>query len=201
MICFALCAFVLASITQEFARGVAIRRRNTGQSVGSALIGMILRGKRRYGGYLVHIGIMLMFFGWAGSAYQKEKTAKLGPGQTTTIGAYTIRFDKLAHEEDRQKEMVTGEITALVGGKEIRSSAAREVVLPQPRERADDGGRNQARANRGPLHHAGRIRPRRRDRDAEDRSQPMGQLDLVRVHAARARDRHRAGSRQPCWSG
>ena len=66
-------------IAQEFARGVAIRKRNTGQSLGSALIGMVLRGKRRYGGYLVHIGIMLMFFGWAGSAYQIEKTAKLAP--------------------------------------------------------------------------------------------------------------------------
>ena len=39
----------------------------------SALIGMVLRGKRRYGGYLVHVGIVLMFFGFAGSAYQKER--------------------------------------------------------------------------------------------------------------------------------
>ena len=48
----------------------------------SAFIGMVLRGKRRYGGYLVHLGIMLMFFGWAGSAYQTEKTARLAPGQS-----------------------------------------------------------------------------------------------------------------------
>ena len=103
--------------------GVLARHRDpqaqhrTGRGVG--LIGMVLRGKRRYGGYLVHLGIMLMFIGWAGSAYQKEKTARLGPGQPPTISGYTVRFDKLAHEEDRQKEMVTGELTALVGGKEI----------------------------------------------------------------------------------
>jgi cytochrome c-type biogenesis protein CcmF len=119
VICFGLCGFVLASIAQEFVRGTAVRRRNTGQDWLSALLGMIGRGKRRYGGYLVHIGIMLMFFGWAGSAYQIEKTAKLAPGQTATLGAYTVRFDKLAHEEDRQKEMVTGELTALVNGKEV----------------------------------------------------------------------------------
>jgi cytochrome c-type biogenesis protein CcmF len=119
VICFGLCGFVLASIAQEFWRGIAIRKRNTGQSVMSAFIGMVLRGKRRYGGYLVHIGVMMMFLGFAGSAYQQEKTAKMGPGQTTTLGAYTIRFDKLAHEEDRQKEMVTGEMTAFAGGKEI----------------------------------------------------------------------------------
>ena len=119
VICFGMCGFVLASIVQEFARGTAVRRRNTGQDWLSAVLGMIGRGKRRYGGYLVHIGIMLMFFGWAGSAYQIETTAKLAPGQTAKLGAYTIRFDKLAHEEDRQKEMVTGELTALVGGKEV----------------------------------------------------------------------------------
>jgi cytochrome c-type biogenesis protein CcmF len=119
IICFGMCGFVLASITQEFWRGIAIRKRNTGQGIASSFIGMVLRGKRRYGGYLVHLGIMLMFIGWAGSAYQKEKTAKLGPGQSVVVNGYTVRFDKLAHEEDRQKEMVTGELTALVGGKEI----------------------------------------------------------------------------------
>ncbi len=119
IICFGMCGFVLASITQEFWRGIAIRKRNTGQGMASALIGMVLRGKRRYGGYLVHLGIMLMFIGWAGSAYQTEKTARLGPGQSTVVNGYTVRFDKLAHEEDRQKEMVTGELTALVRGKEI----------------------------------------------------------------------------------
>ena len=119
VICFALCAFVLTAIVQEFARGMAIRKRNTGQGGLGGFLGMVVRGKRRYGGYLVHIGIVFMFIGFAGSAYQKEETAKLAPGQTAKIGAYSVRFDKLAHEEDRQKEMVTGELTALVGGKEI----------------------------------------------------------------------------------
>ena len=89
IICFGMCGFVLASITQEFARGIAIRKRNTGQGMASALIGMVLRGKRRYGGYLVHLGIMLMFIGLAGSAYQTEKTAKLGPGQSDRRSAAT----------------------------------------------------------------------------------------------------------------
>ncbi|HXU03018.1 MAG TPA: cytochrome c-type biogenesis CcmF C-terminal domain-containing protein [Polyangia bacterium] len=119
IICFGLCAWVLASIAQEYWRGMAIRRRNTGQGVVSATLGMVLRGKRRYGGYLVHLGIMLMFVGFAGSAYQKEKAAKLAPGQSVTFEGYTVRFDKLAHEEDRQKEMVTGELTTFVRGKEI----------------------------------------------------------------------------------
>ena len=119
VLCFGLCGFVLASIVQEYARGIGVRRRNTGQGVLSAFIGMVVRGKRRYGGYLVHIGIMLMFLGWAGSAYQKESVAKVTPGQTLTFEGYTVRFERLAHEEDRQKEMVTGVLTAFVKGKEI----------------------------------------------------------------------------------
>jgi cytochrome c-type biogenesis protein CcmF len=62
---------------------------------------------------------MLMFIGFAGSAYQKEKTAKMAPGDTVSFEGYTVRFDKLAHEEDRQKEMVTGEVTASVDGQVI----------------------------------------------------------------------------------
>src|SRR4029079_2546575 len=118
IICWGLCAFVLTSIVQEFWRGVAIRRRNTGQDVLSSFIGMILRGKRRYGGYLVHIGIMLMCFAWAASAYQQEKVAKLAPGETAKLGAYTVRFDKLAHEADHHRERVAGDLTALLTGTE-----------------------------------------------------------------------------------
>ncbi|HVX94814.1 MAG TPA: heme lyase CcmF/NrfE family subunit [Polyangia bacterium] len=112
MVCFGLCAFTTATIVQEFGRGIAIRKRNTGQSALSSLVGMVLRGKRRYGGYLVHVGIVLMFVGFAGTAYQKEAELRMAPGKDETVGKYRIHFDRLAHEEDRQKEMVTGEVTA-----------------------------------------------------------------------------------------
>jgi cytochrome c-type biogenesis protein CcmF len=60
-----------------------------------------------------------MFLGFAGTAYQKESEARLSAGQETTVGKYVIHFDRLAHEEDRQKEMVTGVVTASVNGKVI----------------------------------------------------------------------------------
>jgi cytochrome c-type biogenesis protein CcmF len=119
VICFSLCAFVLGTISQEFIRGVAVRKKNTGADAVSALLGMVIRGKRRYGGYIVHVGIVLMFIGFAGSAYQKESEVRLAPAGEAKVGKYTVRFDRLAHEEDRQKEMVTGEVTALLDGKVI----------------------------------------------------------------------------------
>jgi len=119
VICFGFCAFTTATIVQEFSRGIAIRKRNTGQDALSSLMGMVLRGRRRYGGYIVHVGIVLMFVGFAGTAYKKETDVKLVPGAEKTIGKYTLHFDRLAHEEDRQKEMVTGEVTVSAGGKVI----------------------------------------------------------------------------------
>jgi cytochrome c-type biogenesis protein CcmF len=119
VICFGLCAFVIGTISQEFVRGIAIRKKNTGTDAVSAMLGMVIRGRRRYGGYIVHVGIVLMFVGFAGTAYQKESEVRVEAGTEAKIGKYTIRFERLAHEEDRQKEMVTGEVTALVNGKVI----------------------------------------------------------------------------------
>jgi cytochrome c-type biogenesis protein CcmF len=112
VVCFGFCAFTATTIVQEFARGISVRKKNTGSDLLSALLGMTLRGKRRYGGYVVHVGIVLMFVGFAGTAYQKEAELPMTPGKDDIVGKYRIHFDRLAHEEDRQKEMVTGEVTA-----------------------------------------------------------------------------------------
>jgi cytochrome c-type biogenesis protein CcmF len=114
---FALCGMVTTTIAQEFVRNLAIRKKNTGGDTVSSAIGMVLRNRRRYGGYVVHLGIMLMFLGFAGTAYKREDEARLEPGQEKVIGKYRLHFDRLAHEEDRQKEMVTGEVSVFVDGK------------------------------------------------------------------------------------
>jgi cytochrome c-type biogenesis protein CcmF len=119
VICFSMCAFVTTTIAQEFIRGVSVRKKNTGSDVLSSLLGMVLRGRRRYGGYLVHMAMVLIFLGFAGQAYQRDREVAMTPGQELTFGRYGIRFDRLAHEEDRQKEMITGEVSVLVDGKVI----------------------------------------------------------------------------------
>src|SRR5262249_55973319 len=60
-LCFALCAYVAGTIVQEFWRGALVRRKNTRTDVFTALVGLVGRNKRRYGGYIVHLGIVLMF--------------------------------------------------------------------------------------------------------------------------------------------
>jgi cytochrome c-type biogenesis protein CcmF len=119
VICFCFCAFTGGTITQEFVRGIRIRKKNSGSDVFSAFLGMLLRGRRRYGGYVVHVGIVLMFIGFGGQAYKKEKQVEMRPGQEIQFAGYSLKLIALRHDEDRQKEMVTGEIAVSVRGKEI----------------------------------------------------------------------------------
>jgi cytochrome c-type biogenesis protein CcmF len=76
-ICFAFCIFVTASIVQEFWRGAVVRREGTGTDLFTALVGLVGRSKRRYGGYIVHLGIVLAFLGFAGDGFKREEQVLL----------------------------------------------------------------------------------------------------------------------------
>jgi len=114
--CFALCGFTFWTIVQEFYRGIVLRRRQRPQSLLDAALGLVLRARRRYGGYIVHLGVVLMFFGWAGNAYKIEKKTTLRPGESTALGDYVIRHDGLRATEDWQKEMITAHVAVLRDG-------------------------------------------------------------------------------------
>ena len=120
-ICFALCAFVLVTIAQELVRGAQVRRGATGTDLVTAMIGLVARSKRRYGGYIVHVGIVLMFLGFAGEGFKQDEQVLLKPGQQTTVGQFTIRHDALRVTADAQKQMITGHVTVFEDGNEIGS--------------------------------------------------------------------------------
>jgi cytochrome c-type biogenesis protein CcmF len=82
LINFGICAFVFGSIGQEFWRGMMVRRRQTGSDPMTSLVGLVLSKRRKYGGYIVHLGVAVMFFGFAGKAYEHmiDRTVEL-PGK------------------------------------------------------------------------------------------------------------------------
>ena len=110
-ICFALCGFVFGTITQEYLRGANVRKATSGADLVTAMIGLVGRNKRRYGGYIVHIGIVLMFLGFAGEGLSRDEQLLLKPGQEATVGDYTLRLDAIRVTDDGQKQMITGHIT------------------------------------------------------------------------------------------
>jgi cytochrome c-type biogenesis protein CcmF len=118
-LCFAFSGMVLGTIAQEFWRGARVRQGATGTDLFTALVGLVGRNKRRYGGYIVHVGIVLIFLGFAGNAFKLEETGEMRPGQTMVVGEYTVRFDTLKVTEDAQKQMVTGHMTVLRDGEEL----------------------------------------------------------------------------------
>jgi cytochrome c-type biogenesis protein CcmF len=109
-LCFVLCAFVTATIVQEFVRGARVRQEGTGTDVFTALIGVVGRSKRRYGGYIVHLGIVLIFLGIAGEGFKLEEQVLLKPGQQGKVGAYTVRLESVRVTDDGQKQMITGHL-------------------------------------------------------------------------------------------
>lgn len=115
--CFGLCAFTLATIIQEFARGMAVARRNNPNlSFGDATIRLLTKARRRYGGYVIHLGVVLMFFGFAGKAHGIERKVNAYPGDTIELGDYQIRHVGLEATEDWQKQMITAELEVLREG-------------------------------------------------------------------------------------
>jgi cytochrome c-type biogenesis protein CcmF len=115
--CFGLSAFSLATVIQEFWRGARIRQKHTRLDLATSLIGLVARNKRRYGGYLVHIAVVMMFVGFAGDAYKRETEGTLSPGQTLSVGRYTVRYDRLALGGDTQKDTMTAICTVTEGKK------------------------------------------------------------------------------------
>ncbi len=118
-LCFALCAFVTATIVQEFWRGGNVRRKNTGTDLLTAIIGLVGRNKRRYGGYIVHVGIVLIFLGFAGNGSQIHRIIQLKRGEQAKIGPYTIRHDGVKVSDDGQKQMTTGTVSVFKDGRLI----------------------------------------------------------------------------------
>jgi cytochrome c-type biogenesis protein CcmF len=90
---FCVAAFALASVAQEIWRGTRARRAQSGEAVVAALGSLLRRNRRRYGGYLVHVGFVLLLVGVAASsAFQHASDVRLGPGQTARVGGYDVRY-------------------------------------------------------------------------------------------------------------
>ncbi len=82
-------------MVQEFWSGLRARRAVAHEAVPVALVSLVRRNRRRYGGYLVHLGVMVLFVGVAASSsFQNIHDARLSPGQSTRVGSYTFTYVK-----------------------------------------------------------------------------------------------------------
>jgi cytochrome c-type biogenesis protein CcmF len=93
LVMFTLIVFVLSVVGQEFWRGVGARRVMTKEPSPTALVRLVGRNRRRWGGYIVHVGIAILFLGVAASsAFRSQRDIHLTQGNTTTVGGYKVKY-------------------------------------------------------------------------------------------------------------
>jgi cytochrome c-type biogenesis protein CcmF len=87
---FSVAAGVVTAIASEFLRGAHVLRVQTGKNVFAAILLLIQRNTRRYGGYLVHFGVVIIFIGLAGSAFNRSSEQEMDFRQSMHVGPYTL---------------------------------------------------------------------------------------------------------------
>ena len=112
LIAFSIGAFVLATVTQEFTRGARARHRQYGEPVIVALFQLLSRNRRRYGGYIVHVAMVLLFVAFAGMAFKTETQATLRPGETATLQGPDGHVYTFTHLGISQYNALNRQITA-----------------------------------------------------------------------------------------
>jgi cytochrome c-type biogenesis protein CcmF len=112
LLAFTLGGFVLATVVQEFARGARARHRQYGEPTLLAVFQLLSRNRRRYGGYIVHVAIVLLFIAFAGMAFKTETQATLRPGETATLQGPDGHVYAFTHLGISQYNSLNREVTA-----------------------------------------------------------------------------------------
>lgn len=115
LLAFALSAFTAVAILGEFVRGSRVHRKREGLHWGSALTRTLLRNRRRYGGYIVHLGVVLIVIGFAGSAGKVERQAALDPGESMAIGDYALTYEGIEASSTPEKRINEAQIAVTRG--------------------------------------------------------------------------------------
>src|ERR1700722_3821081 len=92
---FALCAFVLVTVVIEFVKGAHAIASKDSKSFVSSVIELTHRNTRRYGGYLVHVGVVIMFIGFTGTAFDQKTTVEISQNDSFTLGNYRFQLKGL----------------------------------------------------------------------------------------------------------
>ncbi len=101
---FVFAAFAMTGLAQEFWTGAAARKQLSGESGPQALVGLVSRNRRRYGGYIVHVGVIVLLIGIAASSsFQTNRDVELRPGESTTVDGRTITYVKPTVSVDQEK--------------------------------------------------------------------------------------------------
>ena len=139
LVAYTLAGFVATTITQEFVKGVGARRRMHGESVPRAFVRLVGRNRRRYGGYIVHLGVVVLFAAFAGLAFKKEYDLALAPGGSfTAVDPYNRTWTFTSQGVSRYEEL-NRQVTAVVVEAK-QGSRAPTLIKSEKRQHVDSRG-------------------------------------------------------------
>ncbi|MCL4214244.1 MAG: heme lyase CcmF/NrfE family subunit [Gemmatimonadales bacterium] len=139
LVAWTLCAFVAGTILQEFHKGVGARRRMYDEAAPVALARLVARNRRRYGGYIVHAGIVILFAAFAGMAFRAEHDVTLADGESfTTLDPYgrswTFTNDGLSQYKVLNREVVAVSLRPEMEGRQL------PLLISEKRQHVDSRG-------------------------------------------------------------
>ena len=121
LISFGLCLFVAWTVMSEFYKGSRAIANKSGNNLLAAMVDLTHRNTRRYGGYIVHMGIVFMFIGFTGAAFNKDATVEVGTGSVKSIGSYELRIADIQQGENDNYIWHRAIVNVSKGGKQIGS--------------------------------------------------------------------------------
>ncbi len=114
-----LSVFVMGTVVGEFWRGGRVIARQTGVNIAQGMVTITRRNTRRYGGYLVHIGVVLIIIGFAGLPFNLDKEQEMGFGDKMQIGQYTLVCESYTQDSKPNYDSEWAVIDVYKGGKKI----------------------------------------------------------------------------------
>ncbi len=123
LIAFSLGAGVITAISSEFLRGAGVVRTQTQKNIFSSMIILIRRNTRRYGGYIVHFGVVVIFIGIAGGAFNQSKEMEMGFHDSLSIGGYTIVCQSFSQDSNPNFDTEYALLDVMHNGKKITQLA------------------------------------------------------------------------------
>ncbi|MGH9565273.1 MAG: cytochrome c-type biogenesis CcmF C-terminal domain-containing protein, partial [Candidatus Angelobacter sp.] len=116
---FVLSALVVAAIASEFVRGGRVLMSKLNTNLASAMVHLTRRNTRRYGGYIVHLGVMLVMIGLCGAAFNQEKEQEMGLGDKLQIGHYTLVGQEYTQDDNANYESEAAILDVYKDGKPL----------------------------------------------------------------------------------
>ncbi len=114
-----LSVLVALTVISEFVRGGRVIGRHTGQNLFASMVQLAHRNTRRYGGYIVHFGVIVVMIGFAGSVFNQDKEQEMGFGDKMTIGPYTLVCQSYTQDDNPNYGSEWAVMNVFKGGKQI----------------------------------------------------------------------------------